>query len=387
VGLALVVAGCVLAFVAIFALWANRQALNTDNWTNTSTKLLEDKEIRAQLSTYLVDQLYANNNVTQQVAGALPPRAAALAGPIAGGLHEVAERVVNELLQRPRVQALWENANRQAHKQLLAVLKGGNSNVSTQNGTVTLNLKAILEQTEQNVGIGGRIGEKLPPDAAQLTILRSDQLSTAQDVANAVRPLAIGLTALALILFAIAVYLARGWRREALRATGFALLLAGVAALVARSIVGHAIVESLTTTESTKAAVENTWSIGTSLLDQAAVAAVAYGLVIIFAAWLSGPSRMAVSTRGALAPYLRDPMYAWGGTALIVLLLLIWGPTPATQQAFTALLLIALLIFGVEMLRRQTLREFPDASLEAASARRGERLSGMVGRMRGQDKT
>src|SRR4029079_7069178 len=120
-----VAAGCVLAFVAIFAIWANRQALNTDNWTNTSSKLLEDEEIRTQLSAYLVDQLYANSNVAQQVSSALPPRAAALAGPIAGGLHEVALRGVDELLQRPKVQQLWENANRQAHKQLLAVLRGG----------------------------------------------------------------------------------------------------------------------------------------------------------------------------------------------------------------------------------------------------------------------
>ena len=64
-GLALIAAGCVLAIVAIFAIWVNRQALNTDNWTNTSSKMLEDKEIRAQLSNYLVDQLYANNNVTR----------------------------------------------------------------------------------------------------------------------------------------------------------------------------------------------------------------------------------------------------------------------------------------------------------------------------------
>ena len=246
-------------------------------------------------------------------------------------------RVVNELLQRPKVQAAVGEREPAAHKQLLAVLKGGNSNVSTAERDVTLNLKAILQQTEQNIGVGGRIGEKLPADAAQLTILRSDQLSTAQDVANAVRPLAIGLTALALILFALAIYLARGWRREALRATGFALLLAGVAALVARSIVGHAVTESLTTTESTKQAVENAWGIGTSLLDQAAVAAVAYGLVILFASWLAGPDRMATSTRAALAPYLRDPSYAWAGMTLIVLLLLIWGPTPATRQAFTAL--------------------------------------------------
>ena len=61
-----------LAFISIFAIWANRQAFNTDNWTETSSKLLEDDEIRAQLSTYLVDQLYANYNVTEEVAGSAP---------------------------------------------------------------------------------------------------------------------------------------------------------------------------------------------------------------------------------------------------------------------------------------------------------------------------
>src|SRR5207237_642823 len=38
---ALVIVATVLAFVAIFSLWINRQALNTDNWTTTSGKLLE----------------------------------------------------------------------------------------------------------------------------------------------------------------------------------------------------------------------------------------------------------------------------------------------------------------------------------------------------------
>ena len=38
---ALVVVTTVLAFVAIFSLWINRQSLNTDNWTTTSGKLLE----------------------------------------------------------------------------------------------------------------------------------------------------------------------------------------------------------------------------------------------------------------------------------------------------------------------------------------------------------
>src|SRR6478735_5078021 len=49
-----------LTVVAIVALWVNRQALDTNDWTRTSTRLLQDARIRSALSTYIVDQLYAN---------------------------------------------------------------------------------------------------------------------------------------------------------------------------------------------------------------------------------------------------------------------------------------------------------------------------------------
>jgi nitrate reductase gamma subunit len=44
--LVLVVVASVFAFLSLFALWANRQFLNTDNWTESSSQLLENKEIR-----------------------------------------------------------------------------------------------------------------------------------------------------------------------------------------------------------------------------------------------------------------------------------------------------------------------------------------------------
>src|SRR5215216_717244 len=92
VGLALIVLASLLAFLAIFALWANRQFLDTDNWTDTSTKLLERDVIRTQVSDYLVDQLYVNVDVEGRLRAALPPRADPLAGPAAGGLKQLVER-------------------------------------------------------------------------------------------------------------------------------------------------------------------------------------------------------------------------------------------------------------------------------------------------------
>ena len=235
--------------------------------------------------------------------------------------------------------------------------------MSTAGGDVTLDLKGLLEQTQAQFGVGGRLAAQLPADAAQLTILHSDELELAQDGVNLLKVLAIILVILALGLMALGVYLARGWRREALRACGFGLILAGVAALVARSLGGGAVV-GLAKTASVEPALENTWSISTSLLVEAASATILYGIVVVFAAWLAGPTAWATSTRRALAPFLREPRFAYGGLALIVLLLVAWGPTPAFRKPVLALILIALMALGVEVLRRHTAREFPNASRE-----------------------
>ena len=179
--------------------------------------------------------------------------------------------------------------------------------------------------------------------------------------AGLLKVLAIILVILWLGLMALGIYLARGWRREALRACGFGLILAAVAALVARSLGGGAVV-GLAKTASVEPALENTWSISTSLLVEAASAALLYGIALVFAAWLAGPTAWATSTRRALAPFLREPGFAYGGLALIVLLLVAWGPTPAFRNPVLTLILIALMAFGVEVLRRHTGREFPNAS-------------------------
>jgi hypothetical protein len=255
--------------------------------------------------------------------------------------------------------------------------------VSTEGGTVTLDLKALLGQTAARVGVGERAEQRLPESAAQIEILESDQLGLAQDLVDFLQVLAIVLVVLALGLLALAVWLARGWRREALRASGLALIAGGAAALLARSLAGDAVVGALAGTEAAEPAAQATWDIGTRLLEEAAVATLGYGVVLVVAAWLAGPTGWAVSVRRSLAPYLREPRYAYGAVAALFALVLLWGPTPGTRRFLPALLLLGLLLLGTEALRRQTAREYPEASLEEASERRRERFSRMVAAVRG----
>jgi hypothetical protein len=204
----------------------------------------------------------------------------------------------------------------------------------------------------------------------QIEIMRSDQLKSAQDGFRILKSLPIVLVALSLLLFAIAVWIAPGWRRRAVRAYGIGFIAGGAAALAAGSLIGDQVVSSLASTPAVQPAIRETWTIATSLLRQAAYAAIFYGAVMVFGAWLAGATRPAVAVRRALAPYVRDPAIVYG--ALVVLLAIVilwWAPTPAMHNPVTALVLVALSAIGVEALRRQTAREFPAANREETAER------------------
>ncbi|MET0957248.1 MAG: SHOCT domain-containing protein, partial [Solirubrobacterales bacterium] len=111
---------------------------------------------------------------------------------------------------------------------------------------------------------------------------------------------------------------------------------------------------------SSDAAVSSAYDIGSSLILETGQSIVLYGIVIVLAAWLAGPTSWATSIRHWLTPYLRQPRYAYGGLAVLLLLLFWWDPVIATHRIVPSLLLIALAAFGTEMLRRQVIREFPD---------------------------
>jgi hypothetical protein len=355
--LGLVVLGAILTFAAIFSIWVNRQALNTDNWVDTSTRLVKNEEVRSQLSDYLANQLFANVDVAGELREALPPRLAPLATAAAGGLQQLAPQVAERLFATPRFQALWEAANRKAHESLLRVLDGGSSTVSTENGEVKLQLGSVLTEIGEGSGVGEGLVSKLPPEAGEITILKSDELSLAQEVANLLRKLPIVLTLAALLCFALAVYLSPR-RRETLRSVGFAFVIAGLLSLGLRGFAGTYVVSGLSKTTSVEPAVEAIWSIGTSMLVTIATSAIVFGLLVALAAFLAGPTGIAMTIRRHIAPYARrSPAGLWGAALLIFLALIAWAPVAAFHKPLGVLVFALLFAAGTELYRRQLLEE------------------------------
>lgn len=357
----------VVGVVAVFALWANRQLLDTGYWKSTNQKLIASPPIKEQLSVFLTDQLYANVNVGEELKKELPSELKPLAAPAAGALRDAIQRGILFLLERPKVQELWGKANEVTHAQFVRLIENKGSVVKLPGGgAVILDLRPMLTEVAEKVGAPTSVVQKIPEKVAQVRIVTSSQLKTMQNAVNLLRVLAVALPLLMFALLALAVYLARGRRRQTLITAGSAFVGVGLVVVVARGLIGNKVVDSLATTEAVKPAAQAAWSIGTSVLANVAWSTVFIGVVVILAGMLAGPTRVATSARRLLAPYLRDRAdITFGGVGLLLLLLFWWGPIAATKTLLGILIIVVLAFFGAEMLRRQTAHEFPDAHLHA----------------------
>jgi hypothetical protein len=357
----LIVLAAIIGLVAALNVWVKREALNTDNWTNASARLLENPQIRNAVSVYLVDQLYQNVNVGKAISSRLPKQVQGIGPPLAAALEPQLVKLTSDVLGRPRVQQLWKDANRRAHQAFMNLLNSKYGLLKTTNGNVVLDLGALLEQLVKEIGFGQRLVSQLPPDAGQIVILKGSQLDAARKSVKVIRILSYLLAFLMLALFAAAVYIARTRRRRTLMAAGVSLLIVGLLILLVRRLAGNYVVDALTSNLDTKRAVSATWAIGTELLRNVGINVLVYGAGIVFAAWIAGPSRPAVWVRRVSAPTIRDrPYILYAVVTFILLVVLVTGPTDATR-VYPLLVLFALAFVGTEVLRRQTLREFPPA--------------------------
>lgn len=362
---ALVILGSVLAFLSVFAIWTERQALNTDDWVHTSGRLLQNETIREAVGEYLVDQLYENVDIRKELEEILPGDIKELSGPVAGGLRQVAGDGAEKVLETSTAQRLWEDANRTAHEQLLAVLENKKEAVSTEEGTVSLNLGSLLTNLAKQVGLAEQLAERLPPDAAKIEILHSDELQTAQNIAVAIKGLALLLSILTFAAFGLAIYVSRDGRWVTVLYSGIGLIGAGLMVIVARHVAGGIVVDQLVKTENVKGAAEAAWSIGTSLMVSIATTVIVVGILFAIAGWLASPTTSARSTRHFLAPALREwTAFVYAGLAIVVCIYFLGSPTQGLRTFVTTLIIAGMAAFGIHELRKQTEEEYPEATYD-----------------------
>jgi hypothetical protein len=358
---ALIALASVLLLVAVLALWVDRVALNTDNWGATTGKVLQNSTVDSALGLYLTDQLYQNVDVAAELRKILPQQVKPLAGPAAAGLREYVQRGATQVLEQPTVQDAVVRASKVAHAQLMVILNGGKGPLVTSGGTVAIDLTPVVQQLGSRAGLSSQINSALGPDAGKIVLLQSSQLKNTQTAVKWLRGVASWLWLVALAVFALAVWLARGRRRQAVRACAIGFLAVAFGLVILRRVIGGQLVDSLVPAASIRPAANEIWLILSERLSNSVVTLSIIGVVALVGAWLAGHGRRAVVTRRALAPYLVERTPAYAVVGVIFLILIAWAPTPAFQDFLMLLVMVGLSVLGIEVLRRQVEREFPDA--------------------------
>jgi hypothetical protein len=364
----LIVLATIVGMGATLNSWIDRQALDTDQWVSVSDEMLADDDVRAALSVYLVGELFGSVDVAGELESLLPGASAQLAGPIAATLQSNAVGLIDQALGTERFATLWTTVNRTAHTAFVRVVRGDDGElVSTSGGAFVVDLRELLVQVADRLGLPGTVIDRIPESAGQLVVFESDQLDAAQQAVRVIEALSVLLFVLVVVLYVAAVLLALD-RRVALRNVGAAIVVGSLLLLVAQRITIELSVDELARAESGRDAVEAIVSIATGLLNELAWAWLAIGVVVVVYAILIGPSRTATRARALLAPVMTTPVGAWV-LAFGALGLYLWvAPGFSIDRWFVAVVFLVLFVAAVELLRRQIVREHAGVAVTPAAS-------------------
>ncbi|MBB4665027.1 hypothetical protein [Conexibacter arvalis] len=362
----LVALAALLSVVALLGTWVDRQLLNTDDWTTTSAALLRDDDVRQPVADAIAAQVADGSRATAALEELLPPRLQPLA-PQAGALvREAAQRATERLLDGPRVQRLWVDANRVTHEQLVDIVDGGGAVIAGRG--LVLDLRPLAVEIARQAGFSGDRVERLPAPRGRIVLLREDQVDALREIGDLLHTLSWLPALLALALYALAIQQARAARRRALLAAGASLAAVGLIALIVRRAAGHVVVDTVAGDGPYVPTAQAVWQIATTLLSELAVVVLIAGLLTALGAWLAGPGRRASWLRARIAPALAtDPAAVLGVTVLVYLALLAWGPLAVLRRPLAIAVLGLLLVAGVWLLRLQVVRERAAAAAVADS--------------------
>jgi hypothetical protein len=308
----LIVVGSLLAPLSVLAVWANREVSDTSQYVKTVAPLAHNADVQAAVTDAVTKQVFTYVDVaalTSQLLDALqargvPPELAArlhgLEGPITNGVQGFVHDKVAEVVASPAFAQAWTQANTVAHEQMVNVLSGKQGGaVSSKNGQVTVNLGPFVDDVKKKlVAQGFTVASNIPAVNASFTVFESQGVTKAQGLYSLLNTLGSWLPFIALLLLGIGIYVAGNHRRATL-ASGLGvaggMLLLGLGLAIVRPLYLDAVPSTLP--HDAAAAVFDTV---VRFLRTSLRAVLVAGLVVALAAFMSGGSVTAVSTRRAL---------------------------------------------------------------------------------------
>jgi hypothetical protein len=376
---ALLVVGALVGVASVGALYGRAELLNTDRYVATVEPLADSPALRHALSGFVVTAIYQHVNVEQVAREALPARAAFLAAPLSDGIRAFSGQVVERFLASSQFRGLWSQANRLAHRQLVALLEDTARHVgpvTLRNGTVSVDLSktiATAQRQLERAGLSFVSAVHVSPPKAQYRLIDSKLLAQVRGYVALLTTLTWVLPAIMVAAFAGAVMSDADRRRGVVRvgvafAAGMAILTVVLAG--ARSFY----LDAATSPHVPRDAAAAVFDTLLRYLRVGAFLGVVVGCVVAAAGWLPGPSDVAVRTRRATGAAVRrvrrqaevlgwgpGPIAAYvaghrsglrvGAGALMFVLFVVWRQ-PTLGALIGLVVVFAVAVVGIEVVAR-----------------------------------
>jgi hypothetical protein len=314
----LVVLSAVLLPAAITAVWIRGTMLSTSGYVSAVAPVARDPAVRAAVRAVAASEI--GPVLSHAAAGALPPAAAILAGPLSSGLAGLAGDGISRFMASPAFQRLWTVANTSAHSQLISVLNGDNAALATTSGEVVVNLAPLISAVLKDMSgrlsaltgkpialpvisavpaascrqIASLTGTRLPADCGQIPLVPASVLARARRAFRVISTATLALLILTPLTAAAALLAAPRRSRALLQIT-----IAGTLTVLVTAIAAARLQSSLITREQPlyQPAIAVILHALTSGFFTLAIRCMISSLILATAALLTGPYPWATAIR------------------------------------------------------------------------------------------
>lgn len=223
--------------LAVVATWARDEVGDTDRYVATVTPLASDPAMQEAIADRITEELTSRVDIRRIIIrivqalrqSGLNPQVAdgleALSTPLAGAADNFIATQVDKVVRSDAFATAWDEANREAHDQLVALLTGKEGAVRLVGNAVAIDLAAFIQVVKERlIDQGFGLAERIPIVHAQFTVLESDEVPRLQGGFQLLSALARALPIAAVVVLGIALVVTTRRRRTLLAA---ALVVAG----------------------------------------------------------------------------------------------------------------------------------------------------------------
>ena len=366
----------ILLVVSVVASWTSGTALNTQNFVNRISPVIDEPAVRTAVATELGNELVAVLHVQDRLSPVLPSNLQFLSAALATGVERVVREQVTKTVDSTAFHRIWVAALTLSHQQVVTTLTGSGAPRQVYNGKIYVNLVDVVVLVVQNLqnqlptifgtALAQQIPDTLTADAlrallskalgvdlaatfASVPILDANALDQARKGIKVINLAVLLVIALALVAFAAAVWLSPRRRRTVGQIGLLTAGLTGVLFFAVRGLTRSAI--SGISDDTLRPAAASVTRVVLSSLRHQAIALFLVALVLALVAYVVGSSRSAIALRGQaargwtahnqLATTNLDALRI-GAAVVAAIVLFLW-------TSWTALLIVVLLLAAYEI--------------------------------------